>query len=353
MIIRRHITSNFTIIPNEALLDERLTIGARWLLCYLLSRPQDWQVQIADIQKKAAVGRDKAYALVNELIAVGWVRKDEDRQKDGRWAGVEYVVMDEPAKRETSPFPENPDAAEPQAENPQLTKDLETPKTESTKSTAAEAAMEADFEEFWAAYPKRPNNPRRTALKAYRAARKKKGVTKELLLEAVGRYAAYMTGKQVKFIAHASTWLNDERWGNDYSQSDDVISAYGKIMSGQPIGKPGGINLADPELDISSIIAVYPGAPGDLDDARAAIRAQGSVGEIASIAEAAQKLGLLVKRQRAEGFDRRVPSLAAFIKFQWREFNRAYEFCRVGMNNKLSVRPRKGSAHEDGSRTAG
>lgn len=337
MIIRRQLTANFTMIPNDAILDERLTIGARWLLCYLLSRPNDWEVRIADIQKKGAVGREKAYAMVKELIGLGWIRKDEARQKDGKWNGIEYVVMMEPeiAVVAKTPFPENPHTAEPLAANHHLTKDLPLPNTERTNISAdAEAELEAEFEEFWAAYPKRPNNPRKPAMVAFKKARR--NVSQKQLLTAVGEYAAFMAGEPPKYVAMAATWLNGERWTCDYSKGADVISAHKGIMRG---GNPDPIDMAL----LTKLVAAYPGVTTNLDAVVDAIIRQKAEGELPEIIIAAEKYALLVKQRRDDGWEPEVPTLDKFIKFRWREMN-AYEFCRVGQLMKLAVRPKKVSA---------
>lgn len=335
MIIRRHITSNFTVIPNEALLDERLTIGARWLLCYLLSRPQDWQVQIADIQKKAAVGRDKAYALVKELITIGWVRKDAARDDDGRWGGVEYVVMDEPEASD-QPLPENPKAVEPIAANPQLTKDGPLPKTERTKFSS-EGTLAEEFEEFWAAYPKRQNNPKQPALRKYITARLSLHTSHETLVNAVKRYAASRAGQDPTYTAMAATWLNQRRW-EEYSGEEawDV-----------------GRTATDVVEAVKGMTAHYPGIvdSGATEEAAAIIRS-GS-GTAAQLVEAAEKFKLWVKLQKAEGLNPSVGPLSTWLKFRWRHMDN-YVFCYRGMTNRKSVKLRKGStSDEDSARIAG
>ena len=45
MIIRRRHNKNFTVIGNELFSDERLSLEALGLLCYLRSRPNDWSIQ--------------------------------------------------------------------------------------------------------------------------------------------------------------------------------------------------------------------------------------------------------------------------------------------------------------------
>jgi hypothetical protein len=102
MIIRRRVNSNYTIIPNAIINDERLSIEARWLMGYLLSKPDDWTIRAGDIQKVGRIGRNAAYALVNECIAVGYIRRY--KQRDG---GINYEVRDVAGNGGNEPHPQN------------------------------------------------------------------------------------------------------------------------------------------------------------------------------------------------------------------------------------------------------
>jgi uncharacterized protein YdaU (DUF1376 family) len=64
------------------------------------------------------------------------------------------------------------------------------------------------FEEFWKVYPRKVNKV--GARKSWAAAAKK--VTSEKLVDAAAGYAKACMGKEEKFILHAATWLNQERW---------------------------------------------------------------------------------------------------------------------------------------------
>jgi hypothetical protein len=94
-VVRRHHESNFTIIPNRMMEDKRLSIEAKGLLCYLLSRPHDWTFKLSLIGPLLGIGRDKTERLFSELNQTGYVDRIQERT-DGRWGPVEYVVFDEP-----------------------------------------------------------------------------------------------------------------------------------------------------------------------------------------------------------------------------------------------------------------
>lgn len=75
------------------------------------------------------------------------------------------------------------------------------------------------FLECWALYPKRPNNSRERALKAYDA-RIKAGADPAAILDGVKRYAAYCRreGTEGRYIKQAATFFGpDKHWESDYS----------------------------------------------------------------------------------------------------------------------------------------
>lgn len=83
------------------------------------------------------------------------------------------------------------------------------------------AELTADFEQFFAAFPVRPNNPKHRALASYIKARKE-GATKELIMAGVLAYARTRAGKDAEFTAMAATWLNQKRWEDDYGPARQV-----------------------------------------------------------------------------------------------------------------------------------
>jgi hypothetical protein len=94
-VVRRRHNGNFVTVPNRVLEDNRLSLEAKGLLCWLLSRPNDWTFRLALIGPLLGIGRDKTERLFSELNHTGYVDRIQERI-DGRWGPVEYVVFDEP-----------------------------------------------------------------------------------------------------------------------------------------------------------------------------------------------------------------------------------------------------------------
>jgi hypothetical protein len=67
MILHKKHKIGFTQIDNKLLNDARLTWKAKGVLCYLLSKPEGWQVNVWDIIKHGADGEAALRAAMREL----------------------------------------------------------------------------------------------------------------------------------------------------------------------------------------------------------------------------------------------------------------------------------------------
>ena len=58
-IVRREHRAHFTILPNAIFLDQHLSIEAKGVLGYLLSRPNKWSVRLEQVGRILNIGRRK------------------------------------------------------------------------------------------------------------------------------------------------------------------------------------------------------------------------------------------------------------------------------------------------------
>lgn len=108
---RRH---RFVVMDQRAVEDDRLCWAARGLLCYLLSRPDDWKVLANDLRKRGNLGRDGVYRLLRELRTVGYARFLRMRDRDSRIRGGIYIIR----QIADSPDPDLPDTVLPETAAP-------------------------------------------------------------------------------------------------------------------------------------------------------------------------------------------------------------------------------------------
>ncbi len=240
MIVREKHKTDFTVIGNRAMNDDRLTPEALGVLCYLLSRPDNWEVYPAQLSKRfRGCGRDKTYRILNELIECGYVTRTALAA-----GGVDYRVVEAPGQandktplpeKAEAPLPENPQPLPEKPDEPLPGKPLpEKPdaiiRTDSNQELTLEGIRAREgrlseteagrfFDErFWPTFPKRDgSNPKKPARdKFIRIV--VNGENPEAILAGAERLAQDLR-RQGKlgsvYVPQCITWLNQHRWGDD------------------------------------------------------------------------------------------------------------------------------------------
>lgn len=95
--------------------DHGISAESLGILTEVLSRPDDWQIQVGQLQQRKDTGRDKVYRILKELIEARYVERIITRNAKGQVTSVEYVVYEEP-------LPEKPETAEPETVEPDTAK---------------------------------------------------------------------------------------------------------------------------------------------------------------------------------------------------------------------------------------
>ena len=78
------------------------------------------------------------------------------------------------------------------------------------------------FEQFWKFYPRRI--ARKAAWNALYKVMRNREVEFDKLIQAVQNFAAHVRGKDVQYIPHPATWINQGRWDDELptAPQDDV-----------------------------------------------------------------------------------------------------------------------------------
>jgi predicted transcriptional regulator len=92
-IIRKVKRGTYTLIANISLEDRSLDWDCKGMLCYLLSRPDGWQVDIDEIAKNFPLGgdRDRIQHILNSLESAAYITRLQEIDADGRFVSVLYV----------------------------------------------------------------------------------------------------------------------------------------------------------------------------------------------------------------------------------------------------------------------
>ena len=223
MIIKRRRTKHFAVVPNEVLEDRRLSAEARGVLAYLLSRPNDWEVNLVQLRKEFDCGKERIERIMREVIEAGYATREMARSDDGAFAGYDYTITDDAvalpqAENPTTdgdPQAGNPQAGNPSAGNPPTHLEIDSTK-DGLNQTKREGAREVEEKPL-------PDAGRLIELRALSSTAAHDSVadtdaawrnlSHAERLEAVKRYPEWVATKGArKAIAGLPTYLSERRW---------------------------------------------------------------------------------------------------------------------------------------------
>ena len=151
--------TTFTTIPNEIITDDRLDWKDLGLLCYLLSKPDNWETHPNHLIKQRKTGRDGLYSILKNLKEYGYVVFQ--RNSDG---STSWVITEEPQTGKPDvaikPHTEKPYREKPYRDNPDdIVKTDHVVKTEGSVKTEAHSpknqTLPADIDtELWTEFMK-------------------------------------------------------------------------------------------------------------------------------------------------------------------------------------------------------
>lgn len=254
-VLRKRTRSHFTILPNAAVRDDRLSFRAVGVLAHLLSLPDGAQVAGRAMADWHTEGRDAVFTALDELRRLGYYRTTKVQGADGLWTTIVDVrdateVPWAEAGTESgfsgpgflgAPSPEKPGPGEPGPDNPDsiegpLEETVETPYgppggdgqtalvlVPPPMQEPRTEAIERAFAGFWAVYPRRTATA--AARRAYTKAIASLGCKRDVQTRDVDAAAAIIYAGAVAFrddpnrseahTPHPSTWLNQGRWADD------------------------------------------------------------------------------------------------------------------------------------------
>ena len=114
---------NFTTIHNKLITDNSISLKAKGIMLYMLSKPAGWNYNPKDIANNSKDGLDSVYSGLKELIEAKYISRRKN--KDGT---VDYFVFEDNSENDIAdysnlnPNRENPNLENPDMENPNLGK---------------------------------------------------------------------------------------------------------------------------------------------------------------------------------------------------------------------------------------
>lgn len=228
----------FTVISNDLIRHRELSTTEKVILFSLLSylnveQQRAWP-SVSTIAECAGVSEFWAREQLKALETKGYIKTEK---RPGHVTRYEILTPQQSfARNNLAPATELQKPRNNVADNPATNlrldrnkvapintnnKEQDTNTTDKHDTTPAKIApkndsnFEADFEEFWKAYPK-PRNPDKTPGRQKYVALRKKGVSADDLLRAAQNYAQAMRGTDPRYIKHCKTFLGPSDAWRDY-----------------------------------------------------------------------------------------------------------------------------------------
>lgn len=95
-IHRQKKNRDFVTIDTHCLRNKDLKWDAKGLHSYLMQLPDDWKINIADLQKRSLDRHDGTMSPMRALIAAGYVYRERISGEKGRFIGYDYHLFERP-----------------------------------------------------------------------------------------------------------------------------------------------------------------------------------------------------------------------------------------------------------------
>ncbi len=122
--VKKDKNNPYLIMNKTVLEDKRLSLKAKGLCCYLLSKPDNWYVNTNEIVSNSLNGIKSIWSAINELIKYGYMYKHQFRSDNGQFHSYNYLIFERPKSfdpKKTNISPNRPFGS---SDNPLPDKDI-------------------------------------------------------------------------------------------------------------------------------------------------------------------------------------------------------------------------------------
>lgn len=93
--LNKHMTDDFTIIGDEILQDNSISLQAKGLIAQLFSYPDDWNFSIVKIAKDCKDSWHSIAETLEELESAGYLKRNLYRNEFGIVTDIQYEIYSE------------------------------------------------------------------------------------------------------------------------------------------------------------------------------------------------------------------------------------------------------------------
>ena len=97
-ILKKSFQINFTQVPNIIINDKKVSLKAKGLYLYMVSKPDNWEFSLNGMESQLKESRTAIVRIIDELIICGYMDKIKNRI-NGKQATNDYILHLEPQIR--------------------------------------------------------------------------------------------------------------------------------------------------------------------------------------------------------------------------------------------------------------
>jgi hypothetical protein len=83
---------NYQSIPRELIFDSSLSDRARFVFCFMVSKPDNWQFFLEPMAKELGYSVETLRKYIKELVESGWIDKGEQERDKGVFGATAYIL---------------------------------------------------------------------------------------------------------------------------------------------------------------------------------------------------------------------------------------------------------------------
>ncbi|WP_421752898.1 hypothetical protein [Croceimicrobium sp.] len=220
----------FAQIDRSILENGDLSYRAKGVLCYLLSKPDNWETRLKDVINHGTEGRDAVRSAFKELREAGHLILVPIKSESGRLMGRGYEVHEYPISTEELEIRLSGDSEELDSRTPEKptvgesvdiviqnlsNSNLSNKEEDKDQFEKKEDSKEFGFSEFWDLYGKKTG--RAKCLQKWRRLKKSE---KDEILAHLPNFVN--STPDVQYRPNPLTYLNGRRWEDEYLPSSNI-----------------------------------------------------------------------------------------------------------------------------------
>ena len=147
--------NNYQAIPRDLIFDNTLSDRARFVFCFMASKPNGWDFFLEPMAKEIGYSVETLRKYINELVNSGWLEKGEQKNEGGMFGAIEYTLKATKSPSMKKPCTEITVSEKIRVgENPTLNKIDNKQKKDNKEKEINKSISEKDeaFEQCWLAY---------------------------------------------------------------------------------------------------------------------------------------------------------------------------------------------------------